>query len=320
MLQMNGPESTAIHASLVDLRHYLVLAAELSLLFFWALFCRVILPDLVSAAVSALVERTTLRLHTEPWQLTAKQRVDHILCDSDDAFIESIGSLLGVGFFVLPLSVFGWLPTSEDIWAPVLWCLRLVSPGILLLCCVGTIRAIVRAGYRKRILISLNAERDRMDPHSTHPKIFVSRRDSKQLARDLFDRITVACYQRAMTVLQYSDFVWPYYEKRWPAQGLHPDAPPQEYSAALPNPNAVRAASILVWLDVGETSQAMQLELDAARQTRIPVVRLQRSTVGPMSFVVSQGPRVYGTATLEAVAQLVVSALEENLGAQPSHG
>jgi hypothetical protein len=221
----------------------------------WAAFCRLILPGSVSVVVSVALERVTSRVNAGCWQLTPEERMAHLICNSDDAFIEYIGRCVAAGLFCLPLSVLAWIHTPDDIWGPILWCLRVVSPGILLLCCVGTVRTVVRAVHRKRIVTSLNAERDRMDPHSTNPRIFVSRRDSEQLARVLFDRMTPACYRRAMTVLQYSDFVWPYYKKRWPVGGQgYSKALPEPYSQALPNPCAVRAASILVWLDIGKTS------------------------------------------------------------------
>jgi hypothetical protein len=283
----------------------------------WAALCRLILPDLVSAGVSTLLERTTSRVRTGCWQLTSEERVDHLICNSDDAFIEYIGKFFAAGLFCLPLSVLGWLHTSEDSWRPILWCLRVVSPGILLLCCIGTVRTMMRAVKRKRIITSLNAERDRMEPHLTNPRIFVSRRDSEQLARVLFDQMTAACYRRAMTVLQYSDFDWPYYQERWPAGGQgYSETMPEAYSQAAPNPSAVRAATILVWLDIGRTSKAMQLELDTARQAHIPVVRLHRLSDGSESIAVSRGSQIRCTGTVETVAELAASVLEEMVSAQ----
>jgi hypothetical protein len=280
-------------------------------------FCRLILPDFVSKRVSALLDYATSGINSGRRQLTPKERVDHLLCNSDDGFNENIGKFFGAGGFVLPLSVVGWLHNSADTWGPMLWCLRVVSPGIILLCCIGTLRTLMREVRRTRIRTILNAERDRMDPDSKNPRIFVSRRDSEELARILFDQITTACYVRAMTVLQYSDFDWPSYNRRWPAGGQgYSDAMPEPYWQAIPNPGAVRAASILVWLDIGKTSKPMQLELETARQAHIPLVRLHPVGAGAESIEVSQGSHIYGTATLETIPALTVSVLEEILSAQ----
>jgi hypothetical protein len=289
---------------------------EFAALFVWVAFCRVVLPDVVSAGVSKLLKHATSQVHAGCRQLTFDERVDHLICNTDDAFIENISRFFGVGIFLLPLSVLGWLLKSEDTWGPILWCLRVVGPGIILLCCVGTLRTVVRAVRRKRIRTMLVAERDRMDPHSTNPRIFVSRRDSQRRARVLFDLITAACYRWGMTVLQYTDFDWPFYVERFPASGIHPDAMPQPYSQSMPNPDAVRAASVLVWLDIGNTSPPMQLELEAARESHIPVVRLHRLSEGSESIVISQGAHIYGTVTLDTAAELTASVLEEILSAQ----
>jgi len=286
---------------------------EFAALFLWVALCRVILPDVFSAGVSKLLEHATSRVHTGGRQLTPDERVDQLLCNSDDAFIENIGRFSGLGIGMLPLSVFGWLLRSEDTWGPIVWSLRTVGPGIVLLCCVGIMRAGMRAIRRKRIREMLIAERARMDPHSRNQRIFVSRRDSKQQARVLFDLVTAACYRRGMTVLQYSDFDWPYYIRRWPAHGIHPEALTLEYSHAVDNPGAVRAASILLWLDIGKTSPPMRLELEIARQAHIPVVRL-RLCEGSHSIVVSQGTHIYGTATFDRGAELAASVLGDILG------
>jgi hypothetical protein len=289
------------------------------LLFLWVAFCRLIVPDSVSTGVSAVLRCATSRVRTACCQLSPEERVDHLICNSDDAFIEHIGKFFGLGLFCLPLSVLGWLHTYEDTWGPLLWSLRTVSPAIFLFCSIGTVRAVLRAVKRKRIITSLNTERDRMDPLSRNPRIFISRRDSERLARVLFDRMTAACYRRGMTVLQYSDFAWPYYNKRWPAGGQgYSENLPEPYSQSRSNPDAVRAASILVWLDIGKNSPAVQLELETARQAQIPVVCLHSLNDCSETIVVSRGAHIYCTATFETAVESAVSVLEGILSAQTS--
>ena len=58
------------------------------------LFCRIVAPELCEAALRSPAEWATSKSEPSRWALTPAERVNHLLCDSDDADREHVGKLL----------------------------------------------------------------------------------------------------------------------------------------------------------------------------------------------------------------------------------
>jgi hypothetical protein len=270
----------------------------------WAGFCRLLVPYLAESALDSLENFATSKLHHSDRPLTPDERVSHLLCDSDVSVQQQIGNFCGLAVFGLLLTLPAWQEANNDVFRPVLWCLRLFSPVITVGCFIATIRFIWRAVHRHHIQAKLEAERKRWDPLQGNLRIFVSRRDREPIARILFDAITVRCYRSHLTVLQYTDFSWPSYHMR--ESRVNKDLTWE----GEPNPGVVRKASLLVWLDIGETSDAMKLELAVARKWLRPVVRIHRVTGAADNFAVTAPSASGHIASLETVPDVTVEVLE----------
>ena len=176
---------------------------------------------------------------------------------------------------------------------------------ILFFCLMGTVRFAWRRAHRDAIASQLLAERERGDSSGGNTRIFVCRRDREPVARMLFDSMTVGCYRHGMTVLQYTDLEWPTYHltesrvnKTFTLEGRS-------------NPAVVTLASLVVWLDIGETSPAMKGELHVARKMQMAIVRIHCMSDMRDKFVITGSNGSRGTAPLEMIVDVAIEKLQE---------
>jgi hypothetical protein len=273
----------------------------------WAFFSKLLsifLTDAVENLLHVLEQWAIHRGGHPEGPLTADERVSHILCDSDEDYAERIARCFGVAVFCLPFTLFGWLQRSSDLLGPFLWPFLLSAPAFLVLCFIGITRFILRAAHRYRIAVRLSAERKQWDPVCSNPGIFVSRRDSDPTAMALFDALTMSCYRRGLTVLQYTDFEWPVY--RMGESPVNKDLSTLEH----PNPNAVRKARAVVWLDIGKTSRPMRQELEVARRRDLPMIRVRQAEKASGTFRVTDAAGSSCVSRYETLPDTIAGILE----------
>lgn len=219
--------------------------------------------QLIVAIISAiagqvLVINITARLSYSLYAqspLTPWSRVSHLICNSDDGLEHTVNRFL-------ILTLFGVMLLHNE-GRPFLIVFLLIGAVLI----GAMIRSGVRAGHRKAIAEQILKEQQRWDSEHENPKVFVIKRDTMPDAVELYDLITLACYESGISVLQYTDFKWPDYHHYLTGTG-------NPAVGRVPNPGAVAIADAVLWLDIGEQSKAMKSELDEARKLDRMIIRL----------------------------------------------
>jgi hypothetical protein len=200
-----------------------------------------------------------------------------------------------------PVTLLFWLLTpGPDTHLWLLWSFRALDPLLLGAAAIKVRRYTYRYLRRETLAKQIHEERQTWDPRDANTKIFVSRRDAVPAAVELFDELVRHSYRHGLTLLQYTDFEWPTYVHRimGPSQNAYP----------LPNsnPQSVAKAKALLWLDFGQTSDAMRSELEEAKRLGLPRVHVSlrdRPDVMAVGEVGGQARDVQRSAVPEAVVQ-----------------
>jgi len=224
------------------------------------------------------------RLGSQFWTLSPEERVNHLLCDSEVRRRDDIQRNIAFVLMLSPLTYFLWGARSEAPEHPIaLWVLRFILPLFVTWTGIQIIRVILRIVHRESLFELLREERRHWDPANTNSRVFVVRRDSCATVKLLFHDLTRVCYSRGITLLQYMDFAWPQYALRenFPAPSGN------IYYWAYPHPEAVADADVVLWLDISETSENMEMELHFAERSRVPIVRVTSSDKKKKEFIIS---------------------------------
>lgn len=247
--------------------------------FLYILFA-LVMTLIIGGLIGALIKILSGSLR-ESFPLTPRRRVSHLVCDSLERLDDTVFRRV---FFAVLLSPIIWQVWSEkdeeDLSLTGFWVLPSIVLLFELVAIYWLIKLVICNVKRDIIVMQLDEEQRRWDPNLANPKVFVIKRDTVPDAVELYDRITRACYERGISLLQYTNFEWPVY--RHSLSRMNSEAVLEE----VPNPKAVAMGDAVLWLDIGEQSKAMRLELDEARALGRMIVHLTYYQGGGNDFMV----------------------------------
>jgi hypothetical protein len=248
-------------------------AIALGLLFLPALFAS-------DAIIEALARRVERRVAEQPVLpiIRPEDRVSHTVSDSD-GYLKN-----WVQFTLAPtLACFGMVPYVTLRYRLGAEAVSAMAGFVAL---IGLFPVWLAAKYarrlRERLRISavLEAERRQWDPQSCFPMVIVIHRDICSDSVLFFDALTRKCYEQGFAILQYGALQWPVYSPVYmPGSG-------NTWTVPHSNPDVVKKASAVVWLDLEKASKATELELQVARGASLPILRVGRDIADPARFVV----------------------------------
>jgi len=281
-----------------------VLAYITGMLAYW------FLPEPILSRIPRIVFNCKRQQLRTMWPLTPAGRVDHVLCDSDEKLRHEASESVQYAVMLTPMTLPFWLlAPGPDTHRWLILSLRALAPLLLGTAAIKVRQYTSRYLHRETLAEQIHEERQIWDARGANTKVFVSRRDAVPAAVELFDELVRHLYRHKLTLIQYTDFEWPTYAHRimGPSQNIYP----------WPNcnPQSVGMAKVLLWLDFGQTSYAMRLELKEAKRLGLPLVhvslqdRLDVMTVGEVG---GQDREVQRSAVPEAVAQELKRVLAQH--------
>jgi hypothetical protein len=241
------------------------------------------------------------------WSLTPERRVGHRLCDSGEDY--NFGFILLMCLLLMPISYSAW--TDHEHSGFLLWLGRFM--GLLLgAFAIRSITLLVINEVQKAAIgRHISEERRRWDPESKNPKLYVIRRDIEPICVALFDRISRRCYERGISVLQYTEMEWPRYRHRVAPYAL---SFASSIATPVPNPESVGKASAVVWLDMGVPSEAVILELECANKLGLPVIRFAPRDGEEDEFMIEFQARTIVVSSLPEAEKALLAVLAGVIG------